>query len=495
VKPLALALLLPGCDVLFGIDKVPPAIEVNHGHVTISYSWTVATQTVSGPTIAAAVAAPPDYIDVRAQLLDGTNLPVAHTTPMTFELTLPPGATYVLHTQTKDAPTAIELETSAATVTIVDDVLDRLDAMPATLPIPVDFALAYSTPIVPSNYPVLVAIGARVQVNFSNTSVVAPHLDDWRTAVTGEGVHGPLLSTTSYQDRFVVQRWASDFATTQWMSDALADPIDMVDGQPIEHGALGAELLVPPVNRDRCAEIDAPRMTVAQRIVDLTGWTSPATGWAVSSTVSLAAPPSYLLPLAANYDGTSDQVRDVNYGSPFPGEADVAVLGVNVQKQLAIPGSIPVTLYAGTSNVTPVPPSTAASCAPVSFGPIGLATAVSIADQMLATDGQTVMIDRSQRVPFELTIDGGPYDDAYVLLDEVVADNGVTTLRPIISFRMNSDPPAASIDPTLLVHNHYYMFDTFTQSGFPRASALDPSVIAYPYASSQAYSTLFKVGN
>jgi hypothetical protein len=35
--PLAPALLLPGCGVLFGIDKVPPAIEVNHGHVTISY--------------------------------------------------------------------------------------------------------------------------------------------------------------------------------------------------------------------------------------------------------------------------------------------------------------------------------------------------------------------------------------------------------------------------------------------------------------------------
>jgi hypothetical protein len=37
------------------------------------------------------------------------------------------------------------------------------------------------------------------------------------------------------------------------------DPIDMVDGQPTS--TVSAPSPVPPVNRDRCAEIDGTAMT------------------------------------------------------------------------------------------------------------------------------------------------------------------------------------------------------------------------------------------
>ena len=68
-------------------------------------------------------------------------------------------------------------------------------------------------------------------------------------------------------------------------------------------------------------------------------------------------------------------------------------------------------------------------------------------------------------------------------------------MRPVVGFHLSSEPLAATIDPALLVHNHFYLFHMITRLGFPRSSALDLGVTTYPYANSQSYSTLFKVGN
>ena len=155
-----------------------------------------------------------DYIDVRAAARRYESARHAHRAD-DLELTLPSSATYVPH-ETKDAPTAIEPRDVRR-----DHHRRRrstADAMPATLPIPSISRWRIrrrSCRELPGS-----SRSARAQVN-------QQHVGGRPTSTTG-APRSPVRActvrchTTTYQDRFVVQRWASDFATTQWMSDALS---------------------------------------------------------------------------------------------------------------------------------------------------------------------------------------------------------------------------------------------------------------------------------
>jgi hypothetical protein len=492
VRWLALAVVIvSGCDYALGLrsfDPTPdaPDVIVNQGTVTVTYTWLVSNVDPNGAPHLVPMPAPVDELDVKAALVDGTILTVARMPDGSAVFHLPAGAPYVLTLQTKDATYATEIQTASASIELSQLIYDH-PATFATQPTPVTFfAQLQQNPT--SGVPFVASLGVRTLTAFNGSALIASL--DWRGAKALAGA-GPLLSTTTYHDRLIYERFL-DTGSYQYISDADVEAVEMTDGVPVQFGSSTTPRPVAQLALERCVHVVAPRATELARVETSTGATGNAdSDWQIVSHLFDSAPLGESFQLAAGTSPIADESVDVRYSSPYPGEVDAAVLDTVATRDVTHPGSQPLTVYYGSDNSV-TPPNT--TCGSVTFSPTTFYDRGTLAGTDLAADGVVVMIDRSAPVPFAFTTTSEPYDDVPTLLYEVEDAAGTTALRPVRAYDV-AGATSVTIDPTLLAQNHYYMFELTPRTGYPNARQLDFRTFSYPASSTTSYTKMFKIGN
>jgi hypothetical protein len=152
-------------------------------------------------------------------------------------------------------------------------------------------------------------------------------------------------------------------------------------------------------------------------------------------------------------------------------------------------GGAPLALNAGLETI--VAPSTTLTL----DMPAGLPQSISIADHPLATDNDTITIDRSKYVHFTMVNDRDNSTFLQIALYDLTSD-GVTVTQTLVIDALAIYPTQLVLPPDVFVMGHTYVVEALThQSGWPNAATGDFSTQALPFYIGYAYSGTFTVMN
>jgi hypothetical protein len=186
----------------------------------------------------------------------------------------------------------------------------------------------------------------------------------------------------------------------------------------------------------------------------------------------------------------SDTQISAAYGNPFSSLNWKETLFYNsYESRTAMVGGAPLALNAGLETI--VAPSTTLTL----DMPAGLPQSISIADHPLATDNDTITIDRSKYVHFTMVNDRDNSTFLQIALYDLTSD-GVTVTQTLVIDALAIDPTQLVLPPDAFVMGHTYVVEALThQSGWPNAATGDFSTQALPFYIGYAYSGTFTVMN
>jgi hypothetical protein len=481
----ALALLaLAGCDKLLGLDDIKGKPRTQQ--ITGSYHWMSAPLGSDELPVPTDDPAPLDATTLTATLLDGTPVAVDRTDDGTFTFAVPPGALYRLAVMDADTPFATEFETDTTAAALVRRNFNRLDASPASMPTPVTFHVTVADPLL--GFARIGSIGIRTYLAPDNPDIENPTLD-W--SHTNDG-----LLSAARNDRLLYQHWQVVGTNTySTITEADEEAVEMMDGVPTVIPSTGTKAL-PPLLADRCVHLVSKRLTELSRLEKLTGLPGKAT-WGVFSGPPVGGNPGALFQLALSTDAATpvDDDLEIDYASPYHGELDVIFVQDIVSRPFQLPNTQAVGL-AEAQNLFALVTPTSSPCpdniTSVGETPQAIAASVTLAGQLLMSDAQVVMLERSSPIPLEYTLTDGVYDYITVTVVELFPSAGVTQSRPVRTY-VGASPLA--VDPALFVKDHYYTLLVTVTRGYPQASMLDYRTHAFPSGTTTIYSPMFRVGS
>src|SRR5262249_52473875 len=155
---------------------------------TGTYVWRVVYESPNLSPNVTDVPPPADDLDVKAQLDDGTNLPVTRTPDGNFTFERPEGP-YVLVVQSKDVTYATEIPTSSPAFALEKYLVDRDDIASTTGPMTLAFTV--SLPGTVAGYADVASIGARTHAQLAGADASQGTIA-WNTVVS-QLAKGPLL--------------------------------------------------------------------------------------------------------------------------------------------------------------------------------------------------------------------------------------------------------------------------------------------------------------
>ena len=480
----ALLMLLPACDVVFGLDRAPadaandealPAAVT--GRFTLRY---VTNQADATPTVVEQKHPDVALQVVVADALEGSALPLDDDGRFSFER--PAGAPYRLLWQSAlDGNVATEWSTDAASVAIASHAATR----PARVPVTQPTLLAFPTPAF---------VGQRVVHStgiWTETGIMGDTMD-WQNAFA---LSPPLaLLDQARFDRlyYVVRQTFIDGASAlqyQAFGAEASTQITMQDG-----AAHTVPLTFVASTRDQCAKIVALRGAMMARVGVAAQAATAVAGddWLIQAAPSMVLGPVGALTVAYHTEATATNATlTVMYRNPFPGHEPVASMGGFHKRTILAPGAATgLDLLIGVRIYAPVTPCPAMTVLDSTQGIPGV---ITLADSALTgNDGAVVVLPANQpaTLSWRLAVDGR-VDLTSVKIFEVTADAGKTVLVPLRTYFTVGT--SIVIDPALLQPRGRYIVRIDSNIGHVNARTGDLRTVAYPYGNATQWSRVFGV--
>ena len=486
VRVAALLVLLPACDVVFGLDRAPadaaidaPATDTETvtGRFTLRY-----VENQADGTPAVVEQAHPDVVlqvfvgdatEATALPLDGNGR---------FSFPRPTGARYRLLWQSQlDGNVPTEWSTDVATVDIASHSVARPTRIRVTQPTLLSF-------------PMPTAVGGRVVLStgiWSETGIAGDTLD-WQKANALSPPIGLLDPARFDRLYYVVRQAFVDTATassyTAFAAEASAQFV-MQDG-----GAHVVPLTFTASPRDQCARIVALRAAMMARVALAapSGASVAGDDWIIQAAPSSALGPVGAMTLAFHTETTATNASlTAMYRNPFPGHEPVATMGGFYRRNILAPGaSTPLELITGVRVYVPAQPCPTMTVLDSTQGMPGVITLAG--SPLTGTDGGVIALPANQPpvLSWTLAVDGR-VDLTSVSIFEVAADGSRTTLVPLRAY--HTVEQSLVIDPALLQPARRYIVRLDSNIGHVNARTGDLRTVAYPYGNATQWSRVFGV--
>lgn len=490
MRAAALLLLLPGCDVVFGLDRdrlpIDAAVDASPDFVT---GELLHRFVMNAPTGAPVEFQEPDRdVGLSVSFDDGSEPTALVIDPGlgTFSFARPAGAPYrLIATSARDGHVPTEWQTSLPALSLVAMTAGRPMREPVTLSTP----LTFTTPTAPGTHVVL-STGV-----WTETAIPGDVLD-WKQAFASGPPLGLLDASKSDQLFYVVRSVFADTATgltyTAFLSEA-TKAVTIVDGMP-QNIALAFATSV----RDQCAKIAAPRAAAMQRVALAAGpGTTPASDdWIIHAAPNPALGPVGVLTLAFHVEVPptvpSNQIINVAYRNPFPGHSSIASMGAFYGRTIAAPGASGLVLTTGARVYTPVLPCPALTALELTQGIPGALSLAGV--QLTGPDGTVVPVDANAPLSLSWSLAAsGPVDVSSATIYEVVAQNGKTSLVPVRQFKTLGQ--SVTIAANVLQPQTSYVARVDAAIGYPDAATGDLRTVQYPYGNVTQWSRVFQISH
>lgn len=487
VRAAALLLLLPACDVVFGLDRDPPAvdaaIDAPPERVSGRFVLRYVTNAVDGTPLEIEEPHPGVMLTVYAgDEVEGTALPLSDDGEFTFER--PPGTAYrLIWTNPLEDNVPTEWQTSLPRVEIATLSAGRPTRLPVTLPTP----LTFTTPTTVGTH-VVMSTGLWTETGIPGDAM------DWKQAYATSPPLGLLDASRNdrlfYVVRTVFVDTATGFTYTAYGSEA-TKAVTIGDGVP-----QNITLAFATSNRDQCARIGALRATAMQRVALAAGpgTTASSDDWLVLAAPSSSSGPVGALTLAFHVEVSptpaSNQVVNVAYRNLFAGHAAIATMGAFFSRTITAPAAAGLVVSTGVRVYTPVAPCPALTALDATQGIPG---AISLAGvQLTGPDGTQVPIDPNAPLTLSWSLAvPGPVDVSGVTIYEVTAQDGKTVLVPILRYRTLEQ--MVRIAPNMLQPGARYIARVDAAIGYPNTATGDLRTVQYPYGNATQWSRVFEI--
>ncbi len=437
-----------------------------------------------------------DQLDVSAILADSGATPA-----ITFD-----DDTFAFSRNSLDEPYRLSVRAQAET-TVPTEVQDTVSSVELSSPYFGRIARAGVSKLTNVTFAMTGSLPARIFVTSTglrtSTSVSPPTGSttlsftlDWRSATStfgGLGLlsagQGDVLWYTAFQEAKPDTIALDDYFA---ISGQASQRPEMSNG-----GSLAFTAPIIDVVQDHCVMLGLPRNAEVTRIAAASAFATAATfsGWNITSTprIDLSPIAGIMLVEAASSTVIMDQNVPITFAEPYPGETPVVLMNAGFRRVATLADTTTgVSLTYSTTQYLPIPASTPTTCANVNVDAnIAVPGPVTFGGTPLATDNQSVAIDRSGPVQLTFPPTGGAVDDWVVSLQEVSDANDTTTLTSLRTYMTLT--PSVAIDPHLLVSGHSYIFLLEGRLGYPLAAARDYRTISYPFGNSATYSAIFTV--
>jgi hypothetical protein len=479
--PALLLLAASGCAQLFGIDETTaPNVDPSRVSLTID-RWSIGATVEKNPQDLTAETA--DFLveDVAGNY---TRVAGEHTTANTFTAALPTGTPPVMFSL-PDLPVPYKRlwAMPARDRRGLFAAFEHLDPAP---PLPMSSFMVTATlpsPYLSNEQFRIEAIGAWM----AGAVPPAQLPDTGATTITstvaystfGRMTNAPAARITT-QDAVILERYRGNTLTGFYQVPAF----DQTDGSDPINAAIANVAADQQVMATVMPTTYAQRYSAVRPAV--TGlsqsWIiNAAPGWSIGSN---AGPR-----LEAGVVAMTQTTISAMFGNPFAADwRSLMQFGTSSARTYMFQG-MPLSLSAGMFTVTE--PSTSL----VLDLPAGLPFSIVVNEVPLTTDGMTMMLDLTQPVLLEVTLDKPNPTLFFATLYEVALTSDQMAIeKKIVVDALTTGETTLRFPPELFEVGHYYYFDVKSMlGGFTNAATGDLQTLALPYSLSRADSAIFQV--
>jgi hypothetical protein len=488
----AVLLIVPGCDRIFGLtrDSQPAdaASDVDPGTDTVTGRWRLiyTTNQADGSPLVAEIPHPDGKLFMYRE---GDVVEIPMDADGSFSFKRQPGAAYQLRRNSElDGDVTVELQSAAPHVELASRLAGRPDRVPVTQPT----TLTFANNTLPGEH-IIASTGL-----WTESTIVASNMIDWRTAASASGALG-LLDASQHDRLWYLNRIE--------LADAAANPYHAFSALAstsitIMDGVAQAVPIAPMAGlvRDQCVRVAAKRAAALQRAIAAAGGTGPLLidDWLVQAVPAKSNGPTGTITLAFHGESTTtptDRTTDVQYHNPFLGHQVLASIGSLAQRVIKHPAAtIGIALSFGERiYVDPLPCPMTTTVEPFQ----GYPGSVSIDGvQLGSSDGADVVIAPNEPVEMSWTLLApGPVDlsSALIYRVETSLDGVKTVLTPVTRFLTTSR--SVTLRAGVLSSFDYYVVRIDAIVGYPGAASGDFRTIAYPFSIATQWSRMFRVVN
>ncbi len=457
---------LAGCDLVL-ID--PPPEPIVRG--TFVDRW-VENDSEGRPVVLEAPSTP-SGVTITARFEDGSAAVVEHLENGELAFRLPAaGAPYRLVFD-RDGRVS-EIQHTASTLQLVRRSFGRRDRVAVQEPTPIMFPAGNSDAI---------AVSTGV---FTYTSLGRTRSLDWQLADSLAGSVG-LLSKAAHDRLYFFERTLVGASLYLTLASQVEAQLEMVSGRP--------EMITGPLTplaQDHCANINGQRKAAVERLAAITHYGASGSNWIIYAAPALDISP-FGLPLA--FDSAAPDVElDIRprFAKPFEMPL-VASMRVSSTRTYTYPGATSTSISASTAVFDRL--NSGDDCVSNSVlmkSTIGIPGDIAVADQLVDLDGRAITLPPAGDVvvTWELASDG-PVHDYIVSLLELVALDGTTTLRSIMTAA--TAERRAVFDRERFATGGYYLVRIDARLRNPGAPDGDYTAIVYPNEDASVHSRAFQV--
>jgi hypothetical protein len=454
-----LALLLGGCDRVFGLEPHdatvtdapvdgPPIVVT--GHLGRDYIF----NETSGIPTRTSIPYASTELQPEVRLAGGTVVPVDWKPDGTFSFVVPAGQRYRLLTGTSSIT---ELQTDALTIDRVDTIYGHPDGVVTGG----SRLQATVGPITAGHSVIVTSSGVWNLLGVPSIDITGHFNEAWSVP----------LASASKGDRLYLNEYAPSGTRALVLAKSATVSAEMSAGTT----NLGTVTL-GGVTASKCAAIDAKFVDELGRIRTAI----PTYQGQFNATWNLFAAwfpesgPGFAFPIAQKGGVPGDERASFMYPTPFPDASTLAAMHISVAGSVTTHG-VNIVVYAGTSHFQQAIDD--GVCHTYTFPGNGVAipTNMRLANVLLA-DGVNIGI-ANQPATIDLTWEStGPADSWIVSL----ADFSVDPSRELR--RYYTAVPRVAVDPTVFLANDVYVFRIIAIAGTPNAGSGDLVTLTYPYA-------------
>lgn len=485
----ALSLLaLAGCDIVFQVEKVTPVERVTGSYLykDIGVDGSV---TLYPPA--------PGVIELRLAEPGGTSTTIDLSDDGKFAFDYPRGLRYRI-TVNGSETYPLEIVSSSSTLLLGSTSFGRRERAAVTK----STLLQYVT-----NAPVtggLARFASRGHRAIIEANGVTPATSEWLDArpVDEIGASIGLLDAAVGDELYYLHHVLSPTNEYYRIANYIRTTPTMVDGQPVRLGTTADPAPVTPATLDRCVHIVAPMGREVARLDAIQGVdAAPSADWSVTSVPKRDAGGGGRLRLVFDaVPPTANTDTDVVYSSPFAGEMELAVMGVNHGRTLTAPGTtIGIRIFISTSVILPVDPTPNATTCANNRADLGayrtpILDRINVGGTEVNADNQAVLLDRNALVRVLVTFDSvPPFDTVDFTLFEVADVENTTQLRLLRSIVTVDD--FIDLDPVLFLRNRRYIFRVNTRRQLGAAATGNFRDQSLPIVQAARYSPMFLIAN
>jgi hypothetical protein len=485
------AVVLAGCDAVFGLTEVHPGDANDGPRVTGHYHQLYVTNDQSFAPVVTDRTLLPGTVGIAVTLDDGTQSIVDYASDGTFSFALAhAGQPYRLVTSISGLGS--EYQTAAPVLRLVNLLAGRPDRMPI-FPSTVQFAFPDAMTATSPAY--VMSTGLYTQ---SNTGQYGPVSFDWRLSQPTSGALLGLLDAAHYDELFAVElesdtvvaglpwttiKGVSRASVTQVPSGVVALP------QPL------------PVSKNACLRMTSPGTAIRDRLVGAAprAYTSYSGNWYayMAPAPDQMGTAGALWTVQCGFTGPLDLAVTAPFHDPFTGMTLLVQSTVVASYDVMVPGTtIPYSYPTYTSMWDRAERGTPTSCSPavtILDSKVALPSIATLDTTPLDNDGQTVALDLTRDVPITWSIaTPGPVDFYGVSVHELTNLNGKTYPVQRASLAV-AGQTSAFIDRAVFVPGHWYIIAITTSLGRPNAAQGDWETITLPLENAGVYSHYFQV--